>query len=449
MALEMRKFPRLARIAGHLGNPGLLWIQANYRRSSMKRALVMILLVALASLAYAQTGGAILGSGSVVISGAHPGDPGESIYVRKVGHGPQTIVFVPGNNTSGAIFDGIFQYFRGIEELNNAYTVYTFDYRGSGFSSYNKEITGLKDFALDFEKVMDKIEGFPKSGVALVGYSMGFGVALEMSIANPARYSSLISLAGIGTRGVRVSIANASQAGTDSLGQKWAAGDWITVSDDKKGIAGTAFQQASWQGEARNIAGVQFVWDLLVFEDALKYDIASYKVGDLGPKAQPGYMEALLDVLTVQYMPESLYYCQKFNVSTFDLSHTNADGSLVTIPGDNRLGRLLAGKKVLLVKASTDFQNWRGDQVIYDNYTATTKFDLKKAGADVTAVLIDPNQGFDHGFPVLHPLETVHLIDSFLRGVLNAETAGSAIGGTVKYYDNAETSWETSKFTGF
>jgi pimeloyl-ACP methyl ester carboxylesterase len=419
------------------------------RRLSMRRAIVLLVFLSLIVPAFAQSGSAVVGSGSVVVSGARPGDPQESIYVRKVGHGPRTIVLVPGNNTSGAIFEGILQYFRSVEDLNNAYTVYAFDYRGSGFSSYNKEITGLKDFALDFEKVMDELEGFPKTGVALVGYSMGFGVALEMYIANPGRYSSLISLAGIGTRGVRISIANASQAGSDALGQQWAVGDWITVTNDTKGIAGTAFQQSSWQGEARNLAGIQFVWDLLVFEDALKYDISSYKVGDVGPKAQPGYMGALLDGLGVQYMPESLYYCHKFNVSASDLTHKNGDGTVVTIPGDNRLGRLLAGKKVLLVKASTDFQNWRGDQVIYDNYTATTKYDLKKAGADVTAILIDPNQGFDHGFPVLHPLETVHLIDSFLKGTLKASTVSAAIGGTAKFYDSAETTWETNNFTGF
>lgn len=37
---------------------------------------------------------------------------------------------------------------------------------------------------------------------------------------------------------------------------------------------------------------------------------------------------------------------------------------------------------------------------IYDNYTATSKYDLKRAGANVTTVMIDPNQGFDHGFPI-------------------------------------------------
>ena len=76
----------------------------------MKRVMsLLILFMTFAPLALvAQTGGkVVVGSGPVIIDGIRSGDPQESIYVRKVGHGPQTIVLVPGNNTSGAIFDGI------------------------------------------------------------------------------------------------------------------------------------------------------------------------------------------------------------------------------------------------------------------------------------------------------------------------------------------------------
>jgi len=391
---------------------------------------------------------AAIGNGSVIIPGIQPGDPAESIYVRKVGHGPQTIVLVPGNNTSGLTFEPMLEYFRAIDALNDAYTVYAFDYRGSGYSSYNKKINSLKDFALDFEKVMNAIDEFPSSNVTLVGYSMGFGVALEMAIANPARYSNLISLTGIGTRGVRVSFAEA-QVGTDRAGQTWTAGDWVPVTDDENGIIGTEFQQRSWQGENRSYAGIAFTWDLVVFEDALKFDIAKFSVTDPTFKGSRNYVNALIDGLSIQYMPESLYYCHTLNVSNTDCTHTNADGTVVTIKGDGRLGSLFAGKNVMLVKAKTDFMNWRGDQVIYDNYTATTKYDLKQAGANVDAVLIEADQGFDHGFPIAKPYETVALIDAFIKGNLSAATAANALGATVQFYPNSETTWETSVFTGF
>ncbi|GAB3414713.1 alpha/beta hydrolase [Massilia agilis] len=398
---------------------------------------------------------ATIGEGAIIVDGVAAGDPKESIYVRKVGHGPKTIVLIPGNNTSGVAFDGMLGYFRSVDALNDAYTVYAFDYRGSGRSSYNKKITSLKDFALDFEKVMNKITGFPTSGVTLVGYSMGFGVALEMVIANPARYGNVVSLAGIGTRGIRVSF-NAGQAGTDAAGHAWANGDWVTVTNDAAGLAGTEFQQRSWQGDQRTYANVQATWDAVVYNDVLKYDISkaftAAAVTDPAFRAAPSYVNSLMDGFNIQYMPESLYYSHKFNVSPTDVvkGTPNADGSLVTIPGDGRLASLLTGKRALLVKATTDFATWRGDQVIYDNYTATSKYDLKRAGADVTAVMINPNQGFDHGFPVAHPLETVRLIDAFIKGNVTAGSAASALGNAgVAVYPNAETTWETATFTGF
>ncbi|GGX79063.1 alpha/beta fold hydrolase [Massilia dura] len=398
---------------------------------------------------------ATIGEGAIIIDGAAAGDPKESIYVRKAGHGPKTIVLIPGNNTSGAAFDGMMGFFRSVDALNDAYTVYAFDYRGSGKSSYNRKITSLRDFAVDFEKVMNRIDGFPTSGVTLVGYSMGFGAALEMVIANPGRYANVVSLAGIGTRGVRVGF-NAGQAGTDTAGHSWADGDWVTVANDAAGLAGTGFQQRSWQGDQRTYANVQATWDAVVYNDILKYDIGKAftpaAVTDPTFRASPNYSGSLLDGFTIQYMPESLYYSHKFNVSPVNVVKPapNADGSVVTIPGDGRLGALFNGKRAMLVKATTDFAAWRGDQVIYDNYTATSKYDLKRAGANVTAVMINPNQGFDHGFPVAQPLATVRLIDTFIKGDISAPGAASALGGVgIALYPNAETAWESDIFTGF
>jgi len=398
---------------------------------------------------------ATIGEGAIIIDGAAAGDPQESVYVRKAGHGPKTVVLLPGNNSSGAAFDGMLGFFRSVDRFDDAYTVYTFDYRGSGKSSYNKKITSLKDFAVDFDKVMDKIGSFPASGVTLVGYSMGFSVALEMVIAHPGRYANVVGLAGIGTRGIRVGF-NAGQAGIDTAGHPWADGDWTTVANDAAGITGTEFNQRSWQGDQRTHANVQSTWDAIVYNDVLKYDIGKAftpaAVGDPTFRASPNYGASLLDGFTIQYMPESLYYAHKFNVSPVDVVKPapNADGGAVVIRGDGRLGTLLAGKRAMLVKATTDFANWRGDQVIYDNYTATSKYDLKRAGANVTAVMIDPNQGFDHGFPIARPLETVRLIDAFINGDISAGNAASALGNVgVTVYPHAETVWETDVFTGF
>ena len=216
---------------------------------------------------------AAIGEGPVVVPGVLPSDPPESIYVRKVGHGAQTIVLIPGNNTSGAVFEGMLDVFRADMELNDAYTVYTFDYRGSGYSSYNTKIKSLKDFASDFNNVMNEISGFPTSGVTLVGYSLGFGVAQEMVISNPGRYTNVVSLTGIGTRGIRVSF-NAGQAGADSTGHVWANGDWVEISNDSNGEIATEFQQRSWQGVNRTLPNIEATWNAVVYNDILKYNIA-------------------------------------------------------------------------------------------------------------------------------------------------------------------------------
>lgn len=391
-----------------------------------------------------------IGTGNVVINGESAGDPQESIYVRKIGNGSKTIVLIPGNNTSGLTFEPMLDYFRSVESLNTTYTVYTFDYRGSGNSSYNKEITSLATFAADFEKVMNTIPNFPTSGVTLVGYSLGHGVALEMIIANPGRYSNLIGIAPIGTRGVRVGF-NAYSAGADPNGNVWQVNDWITVSNDAVGLTATEFQQRAWQGTNRTYNGVKAVWDMVVYNDVLKYNINTFTYTDpTGFATSANYSNSLMDGLKVQYMPESLYYAHKFNVSSTDTSNTNANGTVVRIAGDGRLATKMTGKRALLVKAVTDFAAWRGDQVIYDNYIATSKFDLKRAGATTTAIMINANQGFDHGFPVAKPYETIKLIDSFIKGTLtDAASASAVLGSTVTYYDNAETTFETNNFTGF
>ena len=389
-----------------------------------------------------------IGSGLVSVDGANTGDPEESIYVTKVGSGSKTLVLLPGNNTSGVVFNGVLNLMRADNTLNQRYTVYAFDYRGSGSSSYNTPIAGLSDFAEDFEKVMNKIGDFPESDVTLVGYSMGFAVALELAILNPDRYSGLIGLAPVGTRGTRVQF-NAGSAGTDGNGAVWQAGDYVPISDDSAGIFATGFHQRSWQGVNRSYDNVKSIWDLLVFNDILDYDPVNFVAGDASYQSHVDYENTLFDVLYVQYMPESLYYTHKFNVSPLSGgTNGNSDGSTVTIAGDDRLGTLLNGKTALLVKAKTDYVNWRGDLVITDNIVATSKYDLKQAGATTTAVMIDANQDYDHGLTIVKASEIVQLIDAHLQTGLNEADTETLLGATVDFHEHAETTFETSVFTG-
>ena len=384
------------------------------------------------------------GNGFVKISGENQNDPSESIYVRKVGNGPKTIVLLSGNNTSGKSYEPMLNWFRAIESFNSAYTVYVFDYRGSGLSSYNTTISGLKTFAIDFEKVMNAIKDFPQSDVTLVGYSMGAGVSYHLINLNPARYSNFISLTGISTRGTRVPFSN-STGGTDpATGITWNPGDVFPTNDSTVGIQAAGFHQRAWQGEAKTWNNATFIWDLLVFNDILQFDIVTYTIGDSTFKDSVAYYDTINDLFTIQYMPESLYYCTTNNVTANDIT---AGTNNVTIPGSNSLKNNYTNINVMLVKAATADIGatglWRGDQIVFDIETQNTKYDLKQAGANVTAVLIGYNEGYDHGFPIAKSLETVKIIDTFLNGNLTETNAANVLGvSAVTIYENSETIWE-------
>jgi hypothetical protein len=123
----------------------------------------------------------------------------------------------------------------------------------------------------------------------------------------------------------------------------------------------------------------------------------------------------------------------------------------VVIPGIDRL-RAFEGLKVLLVKAETDRLGWRGDLVIADSITQNTKYDLRRAGARVTAVMLRPGAGYDHGFPIHHPEETLRLIAAFTESAseLSAPQLESVFGkGNATVYASKETDWERDVYGGF
>jgi len=370
---------------------------------------------------------------------------GERIYVRVAGHGPKSVILLPGNNTSGRIFEPMLSLVRSMDEINDEYTFYAFDYRGSGNSSYYNKIKTLMDFAKDFNEIVQKDGKLSKGGITLVGYSMGFGVAMEMVYLDPEKYDYIISLAGMGTRGIRV-FFSANNAGVDpKTGKSYQAGDWVDS------LSAMEFHQRDWQGEKRTFENVKFVWDMMVFNDILKYDPMTLKPTDESFMKNPFYTESLMDVLSIQYMPESLFACHMFNFTDETIEHVNSDGSKVVIPGSGKISAF-KGKMVLLVKVRTDYTKWRGDLVVMDQVTQNTKYDLKKAGANVDALIIEPDVGFDHGFPIDHPLETLKLICSFIEngGKLDESFLKDLLGDSnFHLYPSEENSWEMKEYGGF
>ena len=370
---------------------------------------------------------------------------GETICVHRAGSGPRSVLLLPGNNCSGASFRPLLSLVQETEALGSAYTFYAFDYRGSGGSTYENMVSTLEDFAKDFDDVVQADPRLRRGDLILVGHSMGFGVALAMVDLRPNAYACVVSLAGIGTRGVRVLFAGGTCGEEPASGTRYGFGDWAD------GLSAVAFQQRSRSGPGCTRDDVKSIWDAVVFNDVLKYDVATGSRTDEDAVQSSDYDALIDDVMSVRYMPESLYAAHRFNFSMQTVSHVNRDGTVVTIPGAGRLDGF-AGKRVLLVKAKTDRSNWRGDLVLDDSITQNTKYDLREAGACVTAVVLQPGRGFDHGFPFHHPEETVSMVVGFIEAdeEISQDALDEMLGeGTGVVYPSEDRSWERERYGGF
>ncbi|MBO8162836.1 MAG: alpha/beta hydrolase [Brevibacillus sp.] len=117
---------------------------------------------------------------------------GETLGYRKRPGKEQVLLLLHGNMTSSAHWD-LF-----LEVFDPDYTIYAVDLRGFGLSSYRRPIASLGDFAADIKLFADALSLPP---FALVGWSMGGGVAMQVAADYPELVRRLVLLASISTRG--------------------------------------------------------------------------------------------------------------------------------------------------------------------------------------------------------------------------------------------------------
>lgn len=371
-------------------------------------------------------------TGLISVNGVHKGSPRESIHFKKVGHGKILLILLPGNNCSGQVFDGILNQFRSDVKRNRNYTVITFDYRGSGKSSYNQPITDLSDFSYDIDAALSEFSDLKDYEISVVAYSIGFPIGIELIKMNPERYVSLLGFSPVGTRGVRAEF-NETNVGVDSCGKEWKAGDWLPTENDHNGIDAAAFHQREWQGSNRTFIAIKGIWDSIVFNDELKFDPAHNLAGHSPLYDNPAYVNALSDCQDIQYMPESLFYAHTYNASGIKLeARKNSDGEVVEIETGNTID-VFFGKRILLVKAKTDIENWRGDLVVDDESFSESYDDFLRVGAHVDSIHIDAGQGYDHGLIITRPAEMSTIIDQFINCGLNATVAEVSLSANSDY----------------
>lgn len=117
---------------------------------------------------------------------------GETIAYIEKGNGKEVIVLIHGNMASSVHMVTL------MDRLKGRYRVIAPDLRGFGNSSLNNGFLSLKELAYDLLLLLDelKIEKFH-----LVGWSTGFGVALELKILNPTLVKAILSIQGMTVKG--------------------------------------------------------------------------------------------------------------------------------------------------------------------------------------------------------------------------------------------------------
>jgi len=172
---------------------------------------------------------------------------GEVLTFREAGQGNKAVVLLHGNMSSSAHYDLL------LENLADDYKLYAFDLRGFGDSSYNTAITSLQDLAHDIAEATNCLG---LSSFAVVGWSTGGGVALELSALYPQIVEKIVLIDSVGVKGYPM-------YRKDAFGQPILREQLKT----KEEVANDAVQvlpilQAY---STKNRAFLRFVWDTLIY----------------------------------------------------------------------------------------------------------------------------------------------------------------------------------------
>ena len=127
---------------------------------------------------------------------------GETLAYRQAGQGP-AVVLIHGNMSSSVHWQTT------IENLEPDFTVYAPDLRGFGDSTYNNRFDSLLELAQDVEAFLDALAVGP---AALVGWSTGGGVALEVAASRPDQVTAIVLLDSVPPTGYPIFAKDATGA---------------------------------------------------------------------------------------------------------------------------------------------------------------------------------------------------------------------------------------------
>lgn len=173
---------------------------------------------------------------------------GEKLAYLDIGHGPQTILLIHGNMSSGV------HYLPLIGRLDQAkYRIVAPDLRGFGDSSYVHRFDSLLDLTND---IANFAKALKLENMIVVGWSAGGGIAMQLAAHYPDLVNKLFLINSMSYKGIPIFVK--SDVGQPLIGQVYAtkeamAQDPIQVAPAVKALADG------------NIAFMDYIWKLVIY----------------------------------------------------------------------------------------------------------------------------------------------------------------------------------------
>ncbi|WP_313892351.1 alpha/beta hydrolase [Psychrobacillus sp.] len=226
---------------------------------------------------------------------------GESIAYRKRPGGEEIIVLVHGNMTSSKHWDVL------MDTLDDRYTLYAFDLRGFGQSTYHNRVEAIKDFSDDLKACIDQL-GLKK--FHLIGWSTGGAIGMQFVVDYPTYCEKLILLASASTRGYPFYKTN--EDGTSNVDYR------LQTIEEVETDSRTLAMQGLY--DTKNREGLKAVWNAAI-----------YSHNQPSPELYDEYVE---DMLTQRNLADVYHSLNTFNICNTPNSVSEGTNQVkdITIP---------------------------------------------------------------------------------------------------------------------
>ncbi|MCE5171516.1 alpha/beta hydrolase [Paenibacillus profundus] len=223
---------------------------------------------------------------------------GETLGYREREGGDEVVLLIHGNMNSSYHWDVM------LEQLDARYKLYAIDLRGFGISTYHQPIRSLQQFSEDV-KLFAHAVGLKR--FAVMGWSTGGGVAMELAADWPDAVTKLILLASVSTRG------------------------YPFYEDGENGLPDVTKRIATYEG-IEALARNRSVWDANARGDRafmkLLYESVIY---DKNRPKEARYEAYIDDILTQRNLMDVYYALNTFNISVFDNEAAAGSGAVKRI----------------------------------------------------------------------------------------------------------------------